>query len=77
WPKIRSKQAELEIIYFEINVTVPIITQNSTHRRISVLFRVKHYVRAGEYALVGDPYVYHDESGCATRKLYAFCLRCI
>ncbi|KAK6113325.1 hypothetical protein QQG55_51200 [Brugia pahangi] len=77
WPKIRWQQAELEIIYFEINVTVPILTQNSINRRISILFRVKHYVRAGEYALVGDPYVYHDDFGCATKKLDAFCSHCI
>ncbi|VDO32816.1 unnamed protein product [Brugia timori] len=77
WPKIRWQQAELEIIYFEINVTVPILTQNSINRRISILFRVKHYVRAGEYALVGDPFVYHDDFGCATKKLDAFCSHCI
>uniref|UniRef100_A0A1I8EU53 Uncharacterized protein n=1 Tax=Wuchereria bancrofti TaxID=6293 RepID=A0A1I8EU53_WUCBA len=33
WPKIRWRQEELEIIYFEINVTVPILTQNSINRR--------------------------------------------
>uniref|UniRef100_A0A0R3RN08 ZP domain-containing protein n=1 Tax=Elaeophora elaphi TaxID=1147741 RepID=A0A0R3RN08_9BILA len=63
-------------MYFEINVTVPIITHNSTNRRISVLFRMKYYVRADEYALVGDPYVYHDDFGCATKKLHVFCSRC-
>uniref|UniRef100_A0A8R1TQM8 Uncharacterized protein n=1 Tax=Onchocerca volvulus TaxID=6282 RepID=A0A8R1TQM8_ONCVO len=76
WPKIRGKQAELEILYFEINITVPIITRNPTNRRIFVLFRAKHYVRAGSYALVSDPYVYRNEFGCAAKKLQTFCSRC-
>ncbi|VDK87523.1 unnamed protein product, partial [Litomosoides sigmodontis] len=76
WPKLRSKHAELEILYFEINITVPVIMYNSTNRWISVLFRIKHYTHAGEYALVDEPYVYHDDFGCATKQLQAFCSRC-
>ncbi|MCP9265111.1 hypothetical protein DINM_020320 [Dirofilaria immitis] len=77
WPKIQGKNAELEIIYFEINITVPIITRNSTTNRIFVLFRVKHYVRAGSYTLVSDPYIYRNEFGCAAKELRTFCLRCV
>ncbi|CAG9535714.1 unnamed protein product [Cercopithifilaria johnstoni] len=59
---------------YAINQMVRHGLRNQTE--ISVLFRIKHYVKAGEYFLVDEPYVYHDEFGCDSKKLRTFCLRC-
>ncbi|VDN06532.1 unnamed protein product, partial [Thelazia callipaeda] len=77
WPKVQGIQAQLEILFFEINVTVPVLTRNSKSRRIQILFRAKYYINTKEYAIVDAPYVYYDDFKCNTKNLHNFCISCI